>query len=80
MDGLCRIGVGYSLGEGVLCCFLLVQSALLHVVLTKCEEHERVTLDTDENPVRLKGTKLQAKALRRVNSKSLFAGYCKWTG
>jgi len=48
MDGLCAINGAY-LGEGDECCFLLDQSALFRVVLTKFEEHEVVSLDTDEN-------------------------------
>ena len=34
--------------------FLLGQSALFHVVLTKFEEYKRITLDTDENLVELR--------------------------
>jgi len=41
--------MGRICGEGVEFCFLLGQSALSNVALTKFEEHKRVTLDTDEN-------------------------------
>ena len=53
MDGFCRIGWVVIWGEGVECCFLIGQSALFIVVLTKCKEHKRVTIDTDENLVGL---------------------------
>lgn len=46
--------MGRILGEGVKCCFLLGQSALFRVVLTKFEEYKTVTLDTDESLVGLK--------------------------
>lgn len=45
---------GANLGEGVAFCFLLCQSALLHVILTKSGEHKRLTLDIDENLVGLR--------------------------
>jgi hypothetical protein len=41
--------MGRICGESVEFCFLLSQSALTNVVLTKFEEHERVTLDIDED-------------------------------
>lgn len=44
----------YLGGRGVEFCFLLGQSALFRVVLTKFEEHKRVTRDTDENLVGLR--------------------------